>query len=164
MTLDNILTSTAAQRVSLLFLRVATGFLLVWGGLRKIVRANAKDQPDEAVGFDFDAAVDLFSSYGEGVAQLIIGVLCVIGLWRHVALPLQAIIHGSTALKVWWAILDPYRWYITGVDRIVFNSHVFYPTIITFAACILLIAFRRHDTIALDTLGRGAAGTNNKTL
>ena len=87
---------------------------------------------------------------------MLIGSLCVIGLWRRVALPLQAIINGFTALSVWWAIIDPFRWYITGVDRIVFNSHVFYPTSITFAACILLITFRPQDTLALDRLRRGA--------
>jgi uncharacterized membrane protein YphA (DoxX/SURF4 family) len=160
--LDHILTSASAQRVSLLFLRVATGFLLVWGGLRKIVRAGTKDQPQITGDFGLDAAVNAFLVYAPGGIQLIIGVFCVIGLWRQLALPLQAIIHGSTALKVWWAIIDPYRWYITGVDRIVFNSHVFYPTIITFAACVLLITFRRYDTIALDNLLRNAPDAKDK--
>jgi hypothetical protein len=69
-------------------------------------------------------------------------------------LPLQAVINGFTAARVWWAIVDPYRWYIFGVDRIVFNSHVFYPTSITFAACLLLVAFREQDRWALDRLRR----------
>ena len=87
-----------------------------------------------------------------GGAQVVIGALVVVGLWRKLALPLQAIINGFTAFSVWWAIIDPYRWYISDVDRIVFNSHVFYPTSITFAACLLLMAFRRQDTLALDHL------------
>ena len=78
---------------------------------------------------------------------------------RKFALPLQAIIHGFTAVSVWWAIIDPYRWYITGVDRIVFNSHVFYPTSITFAACILLMTFHKQDTMALDQLRQGELDT-----
>jgi hypothetical protein len=65
-------------------------------------------------------------------------------------LPLQANINGFAAISVGWAIADPYRWYISGVDRIVFNSHVFYPTSITFAVCRLLMALRKQDTLALD--------------
>ncbi|WP_371225953.1 hypothetical protein [Roseovarius sp. 2305UL8-3] len=151
---DRFLTSMFAQRLSLLFLRVATGFLLVWVGLRAIVEAKAPFGVGRNV--DLDATTNVILGYGIGAAQVVIGVLCVIGLWRRYVLPLQALIHGFTAASVWWAIVDPYRWYISGVDRIVFNSHVFYPTIITFAACVLLIVFRHQDRIALDNLRRGA--------
>ncbi len=100
--------------------------------------------------FEIDETTGAYLGLAAGGAEVIIGSLCVIGLWRRFALPVQALINGFTAASVWWAIVDPFRWYITGVDRTVFNSHVFYPTSITFAACILLIAFRRQDTIALD--------------
>ena len=149
MTLDRIITSEIAQRICLLLLRVTTGFLLIWSGLAKIVKAKA---PFALRSMELSETMNAVIGYAAGAAQLVIGVLCVIGLWRRYALPLQALIHGFTAASVWWAIIDPYRWYIDGVDRIVFNSHVFYPTSITFAACLLLIAFRRRDTIALDRL------------
>ena len=133
-------------------LRVTTGFLLIWSGFSKIVKAK----PPLAIGrnFELDATTNAVLGYSTGGAQLVISVLCALGLWRRFALPLQAAIHGFTAASVWWAIIDPYRWYITGVDRIVFNSQVFYPTIITFAACILLIVDRHQDTLALDHLRR----------
>lgn len=150
MTSDRLLTTTLGQRISLFLLRFTTGFLLIWVGLNKIVTAKAPFQIGR--NFELDATTSALLGYASGGAQLLIGVLCVVGLWRRYALPLQAIIHGFTAASVWWAIIDPYRWYISGVDRIVFNSHVFYPTIITFAACVLLVLFRRQDTIALDSL------------
>ncbi len=153
MTVDGIITSDMAQRLSLLLLRVATGFLLIWSGLSKIVKGKA---PFALRSMELGDTVGAVAGYAAGAAQLAIGVLCVIGLWRRYALPLQALIHGFTAASVWWAIIDPYRWYITGVDRIVFNSHVFYPTAITFAACIVLIACRHRDTLALDRLLRDA--------
>ncbi|WP_306115276.1 MULTISPECIES: DoxX family protein [unclassified Roseovarius] len=146
---DAIVTSTIAQQFSLLLLRVSTGFLLIWSGLAKIVKAKA---PFALRSMELSDTMNAVLGYAAGGAQLVIGVLCVIGLWRRYALSLQALIHGFTAISVWWAIIDPYRWYITGVDRIVFNSHVFYPTSITFAACIVLIAFRHRDRIAVDTL------------
>ena len=152
MTLDRFLTSIFAQRLSLLFLRVVTGFLLVWVGLRSIVDAKAPFGVSR--NFELDATTNAILGYGIGAAQFCIGALCVIGLWRRYMLPLQALIHGFTAASVWWAIVDPYRWYISGVDRIVFNSHVFYPTIITFAASVLLIVFRHADVIAVDSLRR----------
>jgi len=157
MAFDQVITSAAAQRISLFVLRVTTGFLLVWVGLNRIVKAKAP--PAIGRNFELDAATNAILGYSAGGVQLVIGMLCVLGLWRRYALPLQALIHGFTAVSVWWAIVDPYRWYITGVDRIVFNSHVFYPTSITFAACILLITFRRSDVIALDRLKRPAAET-----
>lgn len=154
MPLDSAITSPFAQRVSLLFLRVTTGFLLVWSGLDKLVRASTPFAVYRH--FEVDAATGAILGLATGGAQLVIGVLCVIGLWRRAALPLQALINGFTAASVWWAIVDPWRWYVTGVDRIVFNSAVFYPTSITFASCVLLIVFRRQDTMALDRLmGRG---------
>lgn len=148
--MDRIITSLAAQRLVLLFLRVATGFLLVWIGLRRIVNGSA---PGAITGqIELADATKTMLAYGAGGVQLAIGLFCVIGLWRVVVLPLQALIHGFTAASVWWAIVDPYRWYISGVDRIVFNSHVFYPTIITFAACLTLIVMRKQDTYAVDAL------------
>ncbi|GMG81360.1 hypothetical protein LNKW23_05730 [Paralimibaculum aggregatum] len=148
-------TSERAQRLCLLALRVTTGFLLVWFGLSKVVTAS----PPLFLKRSVELGPDLAQAVGvaAGSAEAVIGVLCVLGLWRRLVLPLQALINGFTAAAVWWAILDPFRWYITGVDRIVFNSHVFYPASITFAACLVLIAFREHDAYALDRLRRRAA-------
>lgn len=146
--IDQTFTSSLAQRISLLFLRVTTGFLLIWVGLDKLV--NTKAPFAVRRNFELDDTTDAVLGLTAGGAEVVIGLLCVLGLMRRIMLPLQALINGFTAMSVWWAIIDPFRWYITGVDRIVFNSHVFYPTSITFAACILLIAFRRHDTMALD--------------
>jgi uncharacterized membrane protein YphA (DoxX/SURF4 family) len=150
MGVDQAVTSALAQRFTLLLLRVTTGFLLIWVGLAKLASGKAPFALRRLVELDETTGAAL--GLAAGGAEVVIGVLCVIGLWRKAVLPLQALINGFTAASVWWAIVDPYRWYITGVDRIVFNSHVFYPTSITFAACLLLIAFRRHDRWALDQL------------
>lgn len=155
MKLDRLVTSRTAQRLSLLALRVTTGFLLIWFGLDKIVNSNAPLALKRNA--ELDATTEAALGIAAGGAEVVIGALCAVGLWRRLALPLQALINGVTAATVWWAIIDPFRWYIVDVDRIVFNSHVFYSTSITFAACILLIAFRRQDTLALDQLRRGRA-------
>ncbi|NRG17353.1 DoxX family membrane protein [Rhizobiales bacterium] len=150
MTIDQWTTSLSARRIALLSLRVTTGFLLVWFGLNKVVSGSAPLAVRRA--FEFDGTLQAAVGLAAGAGEALVGALCVLGLWRRFVLPVQALINGSTAVMVWWAIFDPFRWYISGVDRIVFNSHVFYPTSITFAACLLLIAFREQDTLALDTL------------
>lgn len=150
MTIDQWATFLWARRVTLLLLRVTTGFLLVWFGLNKVVSGSAPLAVRRT--FEIDGALQTALGLAAGAGEFLVGALCVLGLWRKFVLPVQAVINGSTAVMVWWAIVDPFRWYITGVDRIVFNSHVFYPTSITFAACLLLIAFREQDTLALDSL------------
>lgn len=40
MSIDRAVTSVWAQRISLLLLRVSTGFLLVWFGLNKVVKGS----------------------------------------------------------------------------------------------------------------------------
>ncbi len=134
----------------LAFLRVATGFLLVWIGLNRIVTGSVPGLVRANV--DLEGASADWLGIAIGAGQLLVGLCCAVGLLRVIVLPIQALMHGYTVLHVWWAVLDPYRWYIEDVDRIVFNSHVFYPVIITFAACVLLFAFRREDRWALDTL------------
>ena len=150
MGLDRIVTSLWSKRICLLLLRVTTGFLIIWFGLAKVVNGQAPSALKTLPGLDVvpEAIIAILS----GGIETTIGIFCVLGLWRKVTLPLQALINGFTALRVWWAIVDPFRWYITDVDRIVFNSHVFYPASITFAACLLLIAFRDQDKLAIDTL------------
>lgn len=160
MHIDRSITSIAAQRFSLLFLRVSTGFLLIWFGLDKVVKGSAPLLIQR--NFEMEAETAGLLGTAAGAGEALIGTFCVIGLWRRVVLPLQAAINGIVAMSVWWAIVDPFRWYITGVDRIVFNSHVFYPTIITFAACVVLIVFRPQDVIAVDTLRRGDMAGSQK--
>ena len=129
---------------------MTTGFLLIWFGLNRIVTGNVPALMSQAV--DLEGMETDWLGIAAGAGQVAVGAACALGLFRVVALPIQALINGATAVRVWWAILDPFRWYIDGVDRIVFNSQVFYPASITFAACLLLIAFRREDRWALDRL------------
>lgn len=142
--------ATLFKLACLLLLRVTTGFLLVWFGLNRIVTGSVPALVSQSV--DLEGAATDWIGIAAGVGQVAVGGLCALGLLRIVALPIQALINGATAVRVWWAILDPFRWYIEDVDRIVFNSQVFYPASITFAACLLLIAFRKEDRWALDTL------------
>lgn len=132
---------------TLLFLRVTTGFLLVWWGLNKAMT------PQSGVGISNTFYQGLFSAALVqqlfGVCQVVLAALVILGLLRRFTLPLQAIINAGTAAAVWYAIIDPFNWWL-GNERPIPVSQLFYPSIIIFAASLLLIAFRRDDRFALD--------------
>jgi len=97
--IDNAITSEWAQRISLLLLRVTTGFLLIWVGLNKIM--SGKTPFAVRRNFEVDESTGAILGLAAGGAEAIIGVLCVIGLLRRFVLPMQALINGFTAASVW---------------------------------------------------------------
>jgi len=138
---------TPLQAASLLALRVTTGFLLIWWGLAKAMNpglGNLVSNTFYGGLFSFEMLQLVF-----GIAQTALGALVVLGLFRRVTLPLQLVINAFTALSVWYALIDPFGWYLP-VERPFQFSHLFYPSAIVVAACVLLIAFRSADRYALD--------------
>jgi uncharacterized membrane protein YphA (DoxX/SURF4 family) len=127
---------------SLLVLRVSLGLLMVFWGLDKLV--NVEHGMAVSRGF----YLGLFSVpvllQGFGVLQVLIGLLIVAGLARRFVYPALLAITAATALGVWKSIIDPWGWYLEG------SNVLFYPSLIIFAASLVLWAFRDEDTLALD--------------
>lgn len=141
------LNSDQLRQLALTALRVTTGFLLIWWGLNKIVSTGlSKTISDTFYGGAFSQAGLLIAF---GVLQTAIGGLVVLGLWRRLAYVAQLVINGFTAVAVWYAILDPFGWYIT-FDRGFAFTQLFYPSAIILAASFLLIAFHDQDRWVLD--------------
>lgn len=139
--------SVAAQRATLVLLRVTLGMLLVWWGLAKIINVGFGSLiSDTFYGGAFSMA---WLQIGFGIFEVVIGLLVVIGLFRWLVLPIQAIITGFTAAAVWYAIIDPFKWYLPAQTEFP-HTQLFYPSAIIFAASLLLIAFRDQDRLALD--------------
>lgn len=84
-----------------------------------------------------------------GAFQAAVGALVVLGLLRAYTLPIMAVITGFTACAVWYAIVDPFNWYLGNQREFPFTQ-LFYPSAIIFAASLLLIAHRDEDRLALD--------------
>ena len=51
---------------------------------------------------------------------------------------------ATTLVAVWKSIIDPFKVVLQG------GNLIFYPSLIIFAAGVVLLAFREQDTIALD--------------
>ncbi len=132
---------------SLLLLRLSLGLLMVVWGLDKLV--NVEHGMAVSAGF----YLNLFSVpvllQAFGVLQVLIGLLIGAGLARRFAYPALLAITATTALGVWKSIVDPWGWYLEG------SNVLFYPSLIIFAASLVLWAFRDEDTLALDRGSRG---------
>jgi uncharacterized membrane protein YphA (DoxX/SURF4 family) len=138
--------NSRAQSWSLLFLRAGTGLLLVvWGALRVI-------SPEAGPGLADKYYSGLLGMQGlqiaYGVAEILIGGLVTLGLFRRLAYPLQALILVPAALMLWRYLVDPMGvWLLSRED----SQILFFPSIALAAASVTLIAFRDHDRLSLDS-------------
>ncbi len=126
---------------ALLFLRVSLGgFMLVWG-VDKLVDVRHGLTVSEH--FYFGAFSSMLVLQGFGVVQMALGALIVLGVGRRFAYPLLLVITGATLLGVWKSVVDPWGWWLTGTNAL------FYPSLIIFAASLVLSAFREEDRLVV---------------
>jgi uncharacterized membrane protein YphA (DoxX/SURF4 family) len=86
---------------------------------------------------------------GFGVAEIAIGALVVLGLFRRVAYPLQALILVPGAVMLWRYLVDPMGWYLLDKQS---SQILFFPSITVAAATLVLIAFRSDDALSIDAM------------
>lgn len=132
---------------SLLFLRIATGLLLVMWGL---IKTKA---PVEAIHVSDKFYHGVLSVQALqvplGIAEIILGALVVLGLFRIAVLPLQALVLGAGLLAIWKYVLDPFGMYLVPAAA---REPLFFPSLTVFAASLAEYAFCDHDRFALDRI------------
>jgi len=136
------------KAVSLLLLRLSTGiYLMLWG----FMKLGAKDK---AVGVSEKYYDGLLSgdivNYGVGIAEFLIGLLVVLGLFRSIAYAGQLVFYFVGAAAIITSLIDPYGLYIADAARL-----TFFPSWTLLFASLVLIAFKSDDTMSLDAK-RGA--------
>ena len=136
---------TSTKAASLLLLRIGTGMLLIlWGALQVISPAAG---PGLATKY-YGGFLDLQSlQIGFGAAEVIIGLLVVVGLFRRISYALQALILIPGALILWRYLLDPLGLYLLDKES---SQILFFPSITIAAATLVLLAFRDEDRWSLD--------------
>ncbi|HEY0151903.1 MAG TPA: hypothetical protein VGB92_07895 [Longimicrobium sp.] len=132
---------------SLLLLRVSIGLLMVFWGIDKLVNVEHGMQVSEGFYLGLFSVPVLLQAFG--VLQVLLGLLVIVGVARDLLYPALLAITAATALGVWKSIVDPWGWYLQG------SNVLFYPSLIIFAASLVLWAFRDEDTLVL---GRGRPG------
>ena len=137
--------ATSAKASSLLLLRIGTGLLLIlWGALRVMSPAAGPGLANKY----YSGFLDLQGlQIGFGVAEVVIGLLVVIGLFRRVSYLLQAVILVPGALILWRYLLDPMGIYLLDKET---SQILFFPSITIAAATLVLLAFRDEDRWSLD--------------
>lgn len=147
------------QSLTLAFLRVTCGFLLIWWGLAKGLSLGVgRAVSDNFYGglFSVDTLLVAF-----GWFEVALGAAVVLGYARRYVLPAQLAINAFTAAAVWYAIIDPFKLYLPPQSSFPFTQ-LFYPSIIVVAANCVLIAFRPADTLALDAPDQLAAAREKR--
>lgn len=136
------------KSVLLLALRATTGILLiVWGSLRAFSPERGVGLADKYYGGALNSET-IQAAFGW--AEMGLGALVVLGLFRIVAYPLQALILIGGAFAIWRHLLDPLSLYLfTGDDK---ANILFFPSTTVAVAALMLMAFRSDDTLALDRL------------
>jgi uncharacterized membrane protein YphA (DoxX/SURF4 family) len=82
-----------------------------------------------------------------GAAEMLVGAFVVLGLFRRIVYPLQALILVSGALLLWRYLLDPLGFYLMSKEE---SQILFFPSITVAAACLVLLAFRDEDVMSID--------------
>ncbi len=133
------------KAASLLFLRVATGLLLVLWGLIKLA------EPAAAIGvsnkyYGGVVSMELIQAPW-GALQVLTGLLVILGLLRRIVYPLQAAMLCLGALAIWKYLLDPFGMYLLSRDD---SQILFFPSLCVAAATLVIWAFRDEDRLSLD--------------
>jgi putative oxidoreductase len=130
------------QSVSLLLLRAGIALLVLIWGLDKII------SPEHAVGVSDSFYFGLLSFPSLmpilGGIQVVIALLALVGLFRRFVDPVILLINLGSLLSVWRSILDPWGWVLEGTNAL------FFPSLTVAAGCLVIIAFREHETLVLD--------------
>jgi len=137
----------STKAASLLLLRIGTGLLLIlWGALRLMSPAAGPGLSNKYYGGFLDVQS---LQIGFGVAEVIIGFLVVVGLFRRISYALQAFILIPGAIVLWRYLLDPMGMYLLDKES---SQILFFPSITIAAATLVLLAFRDEDRWSLDRL------------
>jgi len=134
------------KHYSLLLLRISIGLLFVIWGLDKLVNVQHAVNVSNAFFLGIFSAPVLLNIYG--VIEILIGVLVVLGWFRRFTYPVVILISLVTTLGVWKSIIDPWGWIFEGTNAL------FYPSLITLFASVVIYAFRHEDIKALDNGAR----------
>ncbi len=136
------------KRWGLFLLRVTIGWLLVLWGIDKFQDVAHGQAVAETFYFGIGTQAVLLNIFG--AAEILIGALVILGLWRKRAYPVAFIILAITAIGVWRSIIDPWGWFLEG------SQVLFYPSAIIAAGALLLWGTIDEDEMTLDAkLGGG---------
>ncbi len=136
------------MKSGLLFaLRATTGALLiVWGTLRAMSPETAVHLSEKYYSGALSAETLIpLLAYG----QIALGGLVILGVFRFIVYPLQALVLVGGAATIWKYLADPLGLYLLTSET---KNTLFFPSTTVAVASLIIIAFKEYDRIALDRL------------
>jgi len=140
------------SRWSLPLLRVGMGlFLALWGVDKLAATEGSLGIFSHFYGLDVGALM----VQGAGVAEILLGVLLAVGLFRVPMAWIALAVNAVSTLASWRQILDPWGW-LGLTDG---GTHLFLASIVVMAVNVVLVLEARDDAWTLDAaLGRSRGG------
>lgn len=138
------------KAATLLFLRISTGLMAIIWGFIKIGSAETGVNIANKYYGSFWSLEALQMPWG--IFQVIIGLLVILGLFRKIVYPIQALIFCLGAAAIWKYLLDPLGLYLLNDET---RNTLFFPSLIVAAATLVIIAFKEFDTLSIDSKFRG---------
>ncbi len=131
--------------LSLLLLRLSTGLLLSVWGYMKLFDPDSGQYVTDKYYMGFVQSELIHQVWG--AAEILLGLLVILGLWRTIVYPLQSVVLGIGALAVWKSLIDPLG-VLFGEAQV---NILFFPSSTVFFATLVLLAFRADDTLSIDS-------------
>lgn len=117
---------------------------MIWGGLR-LINPEVGEYLSESYYKGIFSGATIHTLIGW--AEVILGILIILGLFRKYAYPLQAIILGMGLLAIMPYIADPYGIWLLSEDE---AEILFFPSTTIFFSTLIMLAFKEFDTFSLD--------------
>jgi putative oxidoreductase len=131
----------------LLALRITTGALLIiWGSIKAFAPETAIHVSDK---YYSGVLSENTLQTPMGLAQIALGALVILGLFRRITYSIQAIILVVGAAAIWKYIADPLGLYLMTEET---RQVLFFPSTTVAIASLILLAFLDEDGLSLDRL------------
>ncbi len=134
---------TNIKALSIFLLRLSTGLYLTLWGIHKLINT------EQAIGLSnkFYAGLISIESLTPllGIAQIIVGVMIMLGLFRSFSYWAQFAWYAIGLIPILGFIVDPFGLYLVEKARL-----TWFPSTTLLFASMVILAFREYDTISVD--------------
>jgi len=134
---------------ALLILRFFLSIFLLQWSVEKLVLPSATLRIAQSF---YGISLPQAGSYALGVAELVLSLALLFGLYRTISYGLALLVHTVTVIVSWRQLLDPY-----GVAKV--GNHLWIATWPTWGAFAALFLMRDRDFYSLDEWRRPRSGT-----
>jgi hypothetical protein len=134
------LTTDSRVAGALLILRFFLGIFLLQWSIEKLLLPSATIRIAQSF---YGLSLPVAGSYALGVAELILSLALLFGLYRTISYALALLVHTVTVVVSWRQLLDPF-----GLAKV--GNHLWIATWPTWGAFAALFLMRNYDVYSID--------------